>query len=777
MQNLSDFLIYIPLLPFFGFLILGLGQNRISRSGAGMIASCFAFLSFLLSLLVFIHQWNGFQDMLQAIPGWSSMLGRPHAPPLEQHIASWFNFAEPNSVAQARYGAQIGFQVGFDLAVDRLSSLMLLIVTGIGTLIHIYSIGYMEHDRSNSRFFAYMNLFLAMMLVLVMADNLVLMFVGWEGVGLCSYLLIGFWYEDPEKAKAGRKAFVVNRIGDLGFLLGIFIFVYLGGSSWLSFHSNGGPAAYVAGGHHEFLNLTRVDIANLPVWVSHFCLPGQAAPSPAYPYQGVQNLMLVGLICLFIGAIGKSAQIPLFVWLPDAMAGPTPVSALIHAATMVTAGVYMVLRLEPLYGAPWAESVRIIIATVGIVTALVAGWTAIVQNDIKKLLAYSTVSQLGYMMLGLGVGAFDAAFFHLLSHAFFKALLFLCAGSVIHAMSGEQDMRKMGGLKSKMKITYWTMVIGAAGLAGIPLFCGFFSKDEILYRSLQAGLTGNSLYTLYYLVGVATAAMTAFYSFRLIALTFHGPSRVAPEVAAHVHESRSTMTIPLMVLAAGTVLVGLLNLPANINSLFVSSEKGHGFYQEGLVSRYLMTDDAVWYSLHGKLASIVPGRATPKLSKAEQARLAAARAESATETGVVTEAELPNATTYEWGGMLFSGLVALLFAGLALKLYGPGPAWGEQMIRHGWVKPFYLPAVGKFYFDDVYDSLVVFVKVLSFLAWLLVDYILIDSLVVDGLGTLAHSIGENLRKLQTGVVNTYLLLMVLGAVGILCYIAVHLWMI
>ncbi|HTL53880.1 MAG TPA: NADH-quinone oxidoreductase subunit L [Planctomycetota bacterium] len=740
MQNLNGFLIFIPLLPLIGFLILGLGQHRISRSGAGLIASSFAFLSFCLAMIMFINQVKEFNNYLAALENFQ------HAPgttSLTQTIAKWITFTQPTDAASLRYGAVQGLNVEFGLTVDRLSSLMLLIVTGIGTLIHIYSIGYMAHDRSPSRFFAYLNLFLAMMLTLVMADNLVLMFVGWEGVGLCSYLLIGFWYEDPEKAKAGRKAFVVNRIGDVGFLLGICIFLFTGVG--LKFGAN--------------LSLpdSANQLVNLPTWVQGFYVPGlQMAPAGSAAV-GVQNLMVIGLICLFIGAIGKSAQIPLFVWLPDAMAGPTPVSALIHAATMVTAGVYMVIRLQPLFGAEWAEPVRVIIATVGIATAVVAGAIAITQTDIKKVLAYSTVSQLGYMVLALGAGAFDAAFFHLLTHAFFKALLFLGAGSVIHGMSEEQDMRKMGGLRKKMPITFYTMAIGAAGLAGIPLLCGFFSKDEILWRTLEQGLLGHKLFIAYYILGVLTAMMTAFYSYRMIALTFLGTSRAEPEVEHHIHESPSSMTIPLVVLAVGTVFAGLLNLPGNINSLFHHEQQGERFYEKGAISRYLMTDDRIHTILVDDIKRATVGSHGPEPTS-------------------LHEKHVENAETYEWGGMIGSGLLALIMAFAAVKLYAKGPAWGEGMAKNPVIKPFYKLSAGKFFFDDVFDSLVIFIKVLSFLSWLIVDYILIDSLIVDGLGTLAHAVGDNFRRIQTGVVNSYLLLMAIGAAGILCYFALHLWM-
>src|SRR5229473_6011716 len=392
---------------------------------------------------------------------------------------------------------QVGaFRADFGLAMDRLSGTYALFITFVGFLIHVFATGYMHGDRGYYRFFAYLNLFMFAMLTLVLADNLLLMFVGWEGVGLCSYLLIAFWYDNPEFAYNGRKAFIVNRVGDAGFILGILTVVWA--------------------------------LATHGVWTVTFS--GMAEHRAMLRPVAT----LAGLL-LFLGATGKSAQIPLYVWLPDAMVGPTPVSALIHAATMVTAGVYMIARLNFLYVlAPQAMTV---VATVGAVTSFFAATIAIVQPDIKRVLAYSTISQIGYMMLGVGVGAFAAGIFHLMTHAFFKGLLFLCAGSIMHALEGEQDMNRMGGLRRKLPITYATMLIATLAISGIPVFAGYFSKDLILESAYTSG------HIWLWLLGLVTAGLTSFYMFRLIFVTFHGESRVASEKEHHIHESPPVMTI------------------------------------------------------------------------------------------------------------------------------------------------------------------------------------------------------------------------------------------
>lgn len=484
-SSVTALIALLLLSPLAGFLINGLfvRKNNKNYKLAGAIATLASGISFVCAALLF-----------------SKLAGLP---PEERHLhASFYNWLTVG-----------GFKADMAFMVDPISAIMIMIITGVGSLIHLYSVGYMSHDAKPAKFFAYLNLFLLNMLVLVLGDNLLVMFVGWEGVGLCSYLLIGFWYKDPEKAAAGMKAFVVNRIGDAGFLLGLF-------TIFLTF------------GTVQFSELAKMTFT---------------------PEVGVWGPITIATFCLFIGATGKSAQIPLYVWLPDAMAGPTPVSALIHAATMVTAGIYMIVRLNFMFVA--APTTMQIIACVGGATALFAATIGLLQNDIKKILAYSTVSQLGYMFLGVGVGAFTAGFFHLMTHAFFKALMFLGAGSVIHGMHEEQDVRKMGGLAKKMPITYFTFLFGWLAIIGTPLFSGFFSKDEILWKAYASPLGSKALWV----VGVVGAACTAFYMTRLMALTFWGPSRVDKSV--HPHESPLVMTIPLMVLAVLSLVGGWVGIP------------------------------------------------------------------------------------------------------------------------------------------------------------------------------------------------------------------------
>jgi NADH-quinone oxidoreductase subunit L len=487
MEYTVTYLGLIPLLPLIGAVIIGLLHMFTCRKTPlpellyGFLACIGPVLSFFLALVVFFQ--------LKELPANERFL--------TDNVFTWFAVGD--------------LHVNMGFLADPLSSLMLLFVTFIGSLIHIYSVGYMAGDENFGKFFSYLNLFLGSMLILVLGSGPVVMFVGWEGVGLCSYLLISFYSKDTDNVLAGNKAFIVNRIGDLGFVLGMsFLFWAIGadGFDYLSLKANAGNIK---------------------------------------PAVGIAVCLL-----LFVGACGKSAQIPLYVWLPDAMAGPTPVSALIHAATMVTAGVYMVARFSFLYAHyPITGSV---VAWVGILTALLAAIFGMFQKDIKKILAYSTVSQLGYMFAGVGVAAYSAGIFHVFTHAFFKALLFLGAGSVIYALHHEQDIWKMGGLKEKMPKTYLTMLIGALALSGCPPFSGFFSKDEILFSALASGHTGI------WLIGVLVAGMTAYYTFRMIFLVFHGSPRVE-ESFAHAHEPPAIMTMPLVILAIGALLAGFLNLP------------------------------------------------------------------------------------------------------------------------------------------------------------------------------------------------------------------------
>lgn len=486
------YLRYIPLFPLIGVLFnIFLGQT-LGRKAVNIVSPGVVLLSFLVSL--------------------HAVGNLPEGGALVDNVWIWISSGT--------------LHVDFALRVDQLSAMMILVVTGVGFLIHVYSTGYMAHDEDVARYFAYLNLFTTSMLLLVLGENLLLLFVGWEGVGLCSYLLIGFWYTDDEKASAGKKAFIVNRVGDAGFLLGMFLLFWTLGehSVWtLSFSE------------------IQQHVSSIPV-----------------------DVATVICLLLFIGAAGKSAQIPLYVWLPDAMAGPTPVSALIHAATMVTAGIYMIARLHFLYAlSPTALSV---VATVGAATAFFAATIGLVQNDIKKVLAYSTVSQLGYMFLGLGVGAYTAGVFHLMTHAFFKALLFLGAGSVIHGMSDEQDIQKMGGLKNKMPVTFWTFFVACLAIAGVPGLSGFFSKDLILEEAYASPLGSPILW----LVGTIGAGMTAFYMFRLLFVTFFGETRASHDVAHHIHESPASMTVPLAVLAVLSIVGGYFPLLHFLNPMYGS---------------------------------------------------------------------------------------------------------------------------------------------------------------------------------------------------------------
>ena len=466
----------IPLLPFAGFLIAGLfGKFLKEKSAYFPIAGVIG--AFILSVSAFFD-----------------VVGGVH---LNENFYSWISIGT--------FSVNVGFQI------DQLTAVMLLVVTTLSSLIHIYSVGYMHGDKGYPRFFAYLALFTFFMLVLVMANNFLLMFVGWEGVGLCSYLLIGFWYEKKSASDAGIKAFVVNRVGDFGFVLAVLLI---------------------------FLTFGTLDFSEVFALV-----PTAVGNAPYHLFGGEISVITLIALLLFLGATGKSAQLPLYVWLPDAMEGPTPVSALIHAATMVTAGVFMVARCAPIFSL--SETAMNTVAIVGALTAVFAATIGLVQNDIKRVIAYSTISQLGYMFLALGVGAFSAGIFHLTTHAFFKGLLFLASGSVIHALSGEQDMRKMGALKPKIKITWAVFFIGTLALSGIPPFAGFFSKDEILWSAYNAPSIGPALWFL----GLVGAFMTAFYSFRLIYLTFYNTSHVDHEVAHHVHESPRVMTVPLMILA------------------------------------------------------------------------------------------------------------------------------------------------------------------------------------------------------------------------------------
>ena len=562
------------------------------------------------------------------------------------------------------------FHTEIGLRVDALSAVMIMIVTGIGALIHLYSDGYMAHDDDYARFFTYMNLFAFSMLILVLANNLLLMFVGWEGVGLCSYLLVAFWYTNPEFSYNGRKAFVVNRIGDAGFLLAMFTIVWA-----MSKHG---------------------------VWSLDFVeLQAHAADLGSTALLGTSAATVVGLL-LLLGATGKSAQIPLYVWLPNAMVGPTPVSALIHAATMVTAGVYMIARLNFFYVlTPEALNV---VATIGACTALFAATIALVQPDIKKVLAYSTISQLGYMFLGVGSANFASGIFHVMTHACFKGLLFLCAGSVIHALGGEQDMNKMGGLRSKLPITFWTMLTATCAISAFPPFSGYFSKDLILEAAYESGHFGL------WLIGVITAGLTAFYMFRLIFMTFFGESRVDSEKAHHIHESPPAMAIPLIVLAILAAGIGWVGLPK-------------GLLWGDAFSRFLSPVVGVF---HGT----VEGNSLVLSLLALGSGLA---------------------------GFVVAYLFYIRLPGLPMIL-----AWKLKGV-HNFL-------LNKWYIDELYDFVVTrpFFWFSNYVLNRTIDRFAIDG-AVNGAGLTVETTGEAVRRIESGNVQHYAFVYLLGVLGIVAY--------
>jgi NADH-quinone oxidoreductase subunit L len=578
------------------------------------------------------------------------------------------------------------FRVDFALQVDQLTIIMLLTVSFVGMLIHIYSTGYMAHEGGYYRFFSYLNLFMFFMLTLVMAANLVVMFVGWEGVGLCSYLLIGFWFLKQSAINAGKKAFITTRIGDFGFTIGILLAFWTFGS--VDFGTMFGQAATMT-----------------PDTMAH---------------AGVLTAIA---ILLFLGAIGKSAQLPLYVWLPDAMEGPTPVSALIHAATMVTAGVYMVARMNPIFSR--SPIAMLIVAIIGAVTAFYAATIGVCQTDIKKVLAYSTVSQLGYMFLGCGVGAYAAGIFQLVTHAFFKGLLFLAAGSVIHAMGGEQDMFKMGGLRKPIPITYWTMLIATLAITGIPGFDGFFSKDEIL----DAAASGPHANVWLWLLGLAGAALTSFYMFRLVFLTFFGKPRY-DEHKVHVHESPKNMTVPLMILAFLSIFAGWVAAPHLVG--------GVDYFEK---------------FLHPVFAAYAP------TAGVEQA---ASLAGSAGESGGMAHngaIELLHALT---GPAVIVAVLGLL---LAWWLYIKNPDAPRRLAQrmHG----LYTLVYNKYYVDEIYNALIVqpLLWISTNVLWHVVDEGVIEG-AVNGSGRVARDSGSKLRELQSGNARSYASWVVIGAVGV-----------
>jgi NADH-quinone oxidoreductase subunit L len=685
---MRDLLWVIPVLPFLGALLNGfLLRHRIGKRGVAWIACGVVGFAAVLGLLVIFEH-----------------LGSPEYAdhkPFEQDLYVW---VPAGPLATTLDGVK-DFTVTLGFLLDPLSAVMLFVVTFVGFWIHVYSVGYMAHEEGFQRYFTYLNLFMGAMLLLVLGNNYLVMFVGWEGVGLCSYLLIGFYYKEEFPPYAGRKAFITNRVGDFGFVLGLFALVSTFGS----------------------LKYTEI-------------FPRIAANSSILTGPGYLGLTLAGFIALtlFIGAMGKSAQIPLYVWLPDAMAGPTPVSALIHAATMVTAGVYMVVRSNVIY--QLAPNISMFVAVIGALTAIFAATIGLAQNDIKKVLAYSTVSQLGYMFLAAGLGAYSAAIFHLMTHAFFKALLFLGSGSVIHATGGEQDMRKMGGLKKHLPATYKTFLIGSLAIAGIPPLAGFFSKDEILHAA-----AANNQWVLW-AVGLLTAALTAFYMFRAVHMTFHGEFRGTPEQEHHLHESPPVMTVPLWVLAVGAVGAGFVGLPAVLGE---NANRFHHFLEPVVVE------------IEGHPAAVP--------------HIAAALA---------------------WGLIGIAIVVAVTGILLAGRLYGRrrGLATEEAWERH-------LPAVrrilaNKYYVDELYDATVVRgTWALAYALYLfdvkVIDGMLVhgarnltlissmisgffDKYVVDGLvnltGAVLDAFSRLFRRLQSGYVGSYALVL---AVGMFALVAVY----
>jgi NADH-quinone oxidoreductase subunit L len=654
-------LVLIPLIPFLGFALNAALGRRLSKFVSGGVACTAMLASFGVSLAT----------------AWPFLFGSADLHAVEQNVYTWIKAGD--------------FVAPFSLRVDPLSSLMILVVTGIGFLIHVYSTSYM-HDESDSeyaRFFSYLNLFAAFMLVLVLGSNFLVMFVGWEGVGLCSYLLIGFWYKKTSAADAGKKAFIVNRVGDFGFILGMLL-------------------AFVQFGTLDFQRIA-------------------SALAPMAPEGEFGTVSAIALL-LCVGATGKSAQIPLHVWLPDAMEGPTPVSALIHAATMVTAGVYLIGRNAVLFS--HAPDVLLIVAIVGTATALMAGTIALVQNDIKRVLAYSTVSQLGYMFLAMGMGAFGAGIFHLYTHAFFKALLFLGSGAVIHALAGEQDMRRMGGLKRALPVTYWTFLIGALAIAGVPGLAGFFSKDEILFRTFEHG------HVLLWAVGVLTSLLTATYMFRAVFLTFHGASRVAshghgdPHVGGHhlhLHDAPPAMATVLIVLAVGAAVAGYVGVP-------------HALGGDNRIERFL----------------------EPSFESSAASTQAAATSEVSTATGSESShsVELPLmlvSTVIAFGGIGLATFLFLLSADAAPRL----------ATRFAGV---HRVLTNKYYVDELYQTAIVEpVQMVSRQGlWEGLDVRVIDR-SVNGIGALVRGGATALRQMQTGSVRSYAAALFLGVVVILGY--------
>ena len=700
----------IPLLPAFGAALMfffgrKLKKATVSAVCVGAIVLAFFFACGAVWQYTHWASGNGYQ-------------------PYEQTVYTWLGSGTGHLNYVKQDGTLAPFQVDVGFLLDPLSSVWLLFVTGVGMLIHIYSIGYMAHEGGYYRFFGYLNLFMFSMLMLILANNYALLFVGWEGVGLCSYLLIGFYFHRKSASDAANKAFIVNRIGDAGFLLGMFTIAWYFGSL-------------------QFTNVTHL------------------ARSGAFAIG--DPIITAATLLLFVGACGKSAQLPLYVWLPDAMEGPTPVSALIHAATMVTAGVYMVARSNALF--VLAPTSMKTVAIIGALTAVFAASIGLVQNDIKRVLAYSTVSQLGYMFLALGVGAFAAGVFHVFTHAFFKALLFLGAGSVIHAMSGEQDMRNMGDLRRRIPATYGTMLVATLAIAGIFPFAGFFSKDEILW---QTWTKEWDAYRLLWLIGFGTALMTAFYMFRLMFLTFHGSARMDHEVEHHIHESPKSMVIPLIVLAVCSLSAGWLSWPHSLG--------GSARFEQFL--NPVFAPEAQVLQEEGKARQLAAG-----------------------------EKEEEHTSPAEYFLMTLSLAAAFIGAGMAWQAYRDAGKGYEEPIA---VKapPLYDVLYHKYYVDEAYDyaftgrrkvgdvrlGVMGLGEASSWFDSHVVDGVVNgagwitrltanvskwwDSWIIDGVGVngpaiLARMLSYPMRLLQWGLVQWYALVMVVGLLGFVFYYALH----
>ena len=650
----------IVFLPLLGFLIVGLFGNSLGAKASEYITSGFLVVAAVLSWIAF--------------------------------FTIGFSHGEVFTVPVLRWIQSGGIDASWALRIDTLTVVMLVVVNTVSALVHIYSIGYMHHDPNRPRFFAYLSLFTFAMLMLVTADNLIQMFFGWEGVGLASYLLIGFWYKKPSANAAAIKAFVVNRVGDFGFALGIFgVFVLFGS-----------------------VNLSTI-FANAASF-----LPAEGAPAGAAVLTFLghaldkQSALTVVCLLLFMGAMGKSAQVPLHTWLPDAMEGPTPVSALIHAATMVTAGVFMLARLSPLF--ELSHTALTVVTFIGAFTAFFAATVGLVQNDIKRVIAYSTCSQLGYMFVALGVGAYGAAIFHLFTHAFFKALLFLGSGSVIHAVSDEQDMRKMGGLRKLIPATYWMMIVGTLALTGVGIpatvigTAGFFSKDAIIETSFASH---NAVAGLAFVLLVVAACFTSFYSWRLIFMTFHGEPRASHEVMHHVHESPPVMLVPLYVLAAGALFAGII-----FHGAFI----GEGYTEFWKASLFTLPDNHILHEIH----------------------------------------ELPL-----W--VELAPFVAMLIGlAVAWQFYIRKPETPKELAAHH--RGLYAFLLNKWYFDELYDFLFVQpAKRLGRFLWKTGDGTIIDGLGPDGISARVVDVTNRVVKLQTGYLYHYAFAMLIGVAALVTW--------